>query len=361
MNDRVDWDHMDKVRAKAFMGTMIGFMNGGATAMMLSIGHRTGLFDTLAPLGAVTSQQLAEASGLNERYVREWLAAMTSADVVEYNPTVETYELPEEHRALLTRAGGPLNLSATMQYISLMGQVEDDVVDAFSTGAGVPYERYPDFQRLMAEDSAARFDAALLDTIIPCLPGAVDALTAGATLADLGCGSGYAVLLLAEAFPNSSFVGFDFSDSGLGAGRNRAIAAGLTNVEFVAIDAAELDRVEEFDFVTTFDAIHDQAHPMTVLRNIYQALKADGTYLCVEPRAASSLAENMTEAVAPFQYTISTMHCMSVSIAGGGEGLGTAWGAERTVEFLEAAKFVGIETAEVRADRANSYFVCRKS
>ena len=352
---------VDKTKAKAFMSSMIGLLNGGSLAMMCSIGHRTGLFDTLAPLGAISSQQLADASGLNERYVREWLAAMTSGGIVEYDAENETFELPEEHRVLVTRAGGPLNIANSLQHIALLGQVEDDVVEAFHTGAGIPYSRFPGFHSLMAEESAARFDAGLLSETIPNIPGAVEALTAGARLGDIGCGSGYALRLLAEAFPKSTFVGFDFSDAGLEVARAEAAAAGLTNVEFVAVDAAELNRPEDFDFITTFDAIHDQARPALVLSNIEQALKPNGWYLCVEPKAASSLAENMHEPVAPFQYTVSTMHCMSVSIADGGEGLGTAWGTERNVEFLDAAGFVDIELVEARLDRTNSHFVCRKS
>jgi ubiquinone/menaquinone biosynthesis C-methylase UbiE len=248
-----------------------------------------------------------------------------------------------------------------MQNISLLGQVEDDVIDAFRTGAGVPYSRYPGFHERMADESAARFDAGLLDETIPNIPGAVEGLTAGARLADVGCGRGHAINLLAAAFPNSSFVGFDFSDDALDVGRVAAEQAGLSNVEFVALDVAELERAEEFDFVTSFDAIHDQAKPAQVLANIEKALKPGGRYLCVEPKAFSALADNMHEPMATFQYTVSTMHCMSVSIASGGDGLGTAWGTERTIEFLEAAGFVDIEVTQMRSDRTNSHFVCRKS
>jgi 2-polyprenyl-3-methyl-5-hydroxy-6-metoxy-1,4-benzoquinol methylase len=352
---------MDEARAKAFMGTMIGVLNDGALAMMCSIGHRTGLFDALAPRGAVTSDELADATGLNERYVREWLSAMASGGIVEYHAATGTFELPEEHRALVTRSGGPLNVANAMQHIALLGQVEDDVIEAFRTGAGVPYSRYPGFHSLMAEESAARFDAGLLDETIPNIPGAVEALTAGARLADVGCGRGHAIRLMAAAFPDSSFVGFDFSDDALTAARAAAAQAGLSNIEFIALDVAELNRAEEFDLVTTFDAIHDQAKPAQVLANIERSLRPGGRYLCVEPKASSSLADNMHEPMAPFQYTVSTMHCMSVSIAGGGEGLGTAWGTERTIEFLETAGFVDIEVTQTRSDRTNSHFVCRKS
>ncbi len=351
---------MDDKRAKAFMSTMIDTLNAGSIALMISIGHRTGLFDVMAGVDWVTSIELAQAAELDERYVREWLAAMASAGIVDYDADGESFSLPEEHQTLLTRAGGPLNMASQMQTIAHLGAVEDDVVEAFRTGAGVSYSQYPSFQTWMAEQSAARFDAALLDLIIPSIPGATDALTAGATLADVGCGAGHAMLMLAEAFPKSSFTGFDFSGDGLAAARAAAAERGLDNVEFIGIDAAAIDLREQFDFITTFDAIHDQAYPAKVLLNINRALVPGGKYLCVEPKAHTALVDNMTEPIAPYQYTISTMHCMSVSIAGGGEGLGTAWGADLTIEYLLAAGFADIDTFEVRPDRTNTYFLSTK-
>lgn len=352
---------MDKERAKAFMSLMIGTLNAGSIAMMISIGHRTGLFDAMAPLGAVTSVELADAAGLNERYVREWLAAMASAEIVDYDPDAETFLLPVEHQTLVTRAGGSLNLASMMQTISHLGSVEDDVVEAFKTGEGVPYSKYPKFSEWMAQDSAARFDACLLDQVIPAIPGAQDLLEDGISLADVGCGSGHALLILAEAFPASSFVGIDFSQEVLDVGAKRANERGLDNVEFIALDAAEIDMPEAFDIVMSFDAIHDQAHPDRVLSNIERALRPDGTYVCAEPKAHTALADNMAEPAAAYQYTMSTMHCMSVSLAGGGIGLGTAWGKELATEYLKAAGFSSVDTLEVRSDRTNTYFMCHKS
>ena len=174
-------------------------------------------------------------------------------------------------------------------------------------------------------------------------------------------GSGHAVLLLANAFPNSSFVGIDFSDDGLEAARLEADAIGATNVEFIGIDAAAMDIDAKFDFVTSFDAIHDQAHPAAVLANIEKSLVPGGYYLCAEPRAHTLLKDNMAEPMAPYQYTISTMHCMSVSIAGGGEGLGTCWGATMAEEYLTAAGLTHLETIDIKADRANTYFLTQKA
>lgn len=351
---------MDKERAKAFAGTMLGLLNGGALSMMCSIGHRTGLFDLLAGMAPATSIEIAEAAGLNERYVREWLAAMASGGIVDYDPVDHTFHLPVEHATLVTRAGGPLNIANELQFISHLGRVEDDVVDAFTTGAGVPYERFPGFSELMGEQSATRFDAGLLDEMIPNIDGAVDALSNGATLADVGCGTGHALLLLAEAFPASRFTGYDFSSTATAIAAETAAGRDLTNVEFVQCDVAELDVEAAFDFVTSFDAIHDQAKPDVVLRRIHDALKPGGHYLCVEPKASSTLADNLDEPISAYMYTVSTMHCMSVAIAGGGEGLGTAWGTELALEYLGDAGFTDIETKDVRIDRMNTHFVARR-
>lgn len=352
---------MDKIKARQFMGTMLGILNGGSLALMLSIGHRTGLLDVMAPMGSVSSNQLAEAAGLDERYVREWLAAMTAGGIIEYSSVDQTYVLPEEHATLVTRAGGPLNIASVTQYIALLGQVEDDVVDAFTTGAGVGYDRYPAFQALMAEQSSARFNAGLLNETLPAIQGLTDRLASGIDVADIGCGSGYALVLMAKAYPNSSFTGFDFSDEALTTARAAARDAELSNLHFVAEDAAKIDASNDYDFITTFDAIHDQAQPATVLANIAKALRDDGTYLCVEPKAASALEDNLDDPMAPYLYTVSTMHCMSVSIAGGGEGLGTAWGTERTLEYLANAGFSDVEHHVRKTDRTNTHFVCRKS
>ena len=166
--------------------------------------------------------------------------------------------------------------------------------------------------------------------------------------------------IFAAAFPNSRFVGFDISEAAIAVARTEAAAAGLDNLTFEVADAAALDHPERFDFVTTFDAIHDQAHPDTVLSGIHAMLRPGGTYLCVEPKASSELADNIDEPMSAFMYTVSTMHCMTVSLAYDGEGLGTAWGRQTATERLTAAGFTDIEVTGVRDDRSNSYFLSTK-
>jgi len=362
MSDTEATRQFDKDRAKAFMASMLGIVNGGSLSLMCSVGHRTGLFDRMAGQTSFTSAELAAEAGLDERYVREWLAAMAAGGIVDLTPAPEDdrenrFVLPAEHEKLVTRAGGPLNMAAVAQYIALLGQVEDDVVEAFRTGSGVPYSRYPAFQALMAEQSGARFDAALLAEMLPLIPNGIEALTAGVHLADVGSGSGKALLMMGEAYPESTFVGYDISSEGISVANAEAAARSLTNVSFVEIDVAELDADAEFDLVTSFDAIHDQGRPRHVLAGIHRALKPGGTYLCAEPKAASRLEDNIGEPMAPYLYAVSTMHCMSVALVDGGEGLGTAWGEDRAHEYLKEAGFTSVTTQEVPSDRANLYYV----
>lgn len=350
----------DKARAAQFMQNMTGIMNGGALALMCSIGHKTGLFDTMATLPPSTPEQIATAAGLQERYVREWLSAVSCGGIVDHDADAGTFSLPREHAGLLTRAAGPLNMTTFCQYVSLLGQVEDEVVEAFRTGGGVPYDRYPAFQKVMAESSGQRYERTLTAQVVPLLPGGADPLLAGIDVADVGCGSGRALQILGEAFPASRFVGLDMSPTGIAAAQQGVADKGLTNVTFRERDAAALDEHEAFDLVTTFDAIHDQAQPDVVLRGIFEALRPGGVYLCVEPKASSHLHENLDLPMAPMLYTVSTMHCMTVSLAYGGEGLGAAWGEQEAVTRLGAAGFVDIDVRTVREDRSNAYFVAHK-
>jgi len=349
--------------AEEFAERMLGVFNDASLCLLLTVGHRTGLFDTMDALPPSTSVEIAAAAGLDERYVREWLDGVTAGRVVEHDPERSSYWLPAEHAASLTAAAGPGNLARLMQYIPLLAQVEEQVVSCFRSGGGVGYEAYPRFHAVMADDSSANHDAGLVDVVVPLVPGLRDTLTAGAAVADVGCGSGHAVNLLARAFPDSRFVGYDFSPEAIETARTESAEWGLTNTEFVVRDVAELAAVcaaGEYDVVTAFDAIHDQAHPATVLANIATILKPGGTFLMVDVRASSHVHENFDDPTAAFLYTVSLMHCMTVSLAQGGDGLGTAWGRQTAVRMLAEAGFARVDVHEVETDPINSYYVATR-
>ena len=351
---------LDPARLETFGRQMGEVLNHGTLALLMSIGHQVGLFDALAELPPSTSHEIAGAAGLQERYVREWLGGMTVAGVVEYDAQDRTYRLPPEHAAFLTRAGGPDNLAAATQFLVLLAGVESSLVECFRRGGGVPYSAYTEFHRLMAEDSGAVFDAALLSAILPLVPGLPARLQDGIDVADIGCGSGHAINLIAAAYPRSRCVGYDFSTEGIAAGRAEAAALGVENAEFVVRDAAELGETERFDFVTAFDAIHDQAHPAQVLAGIAASLRPGGVFLMVDIQASSNLEDNVDHPFATFLYGVSTMHCMTVSLSLDGDGLGTVWGQQKARQMLADAGFSSVDVAHVEADAFNAYYIARK-
>lgn len=343
-----------------FAERVVGAIDSASVALLLSIGHQTGLLDTMAGLAPSTSGQIADAAGLNERYVREWLGGLTAARVLEFDPGAGTYALPAERAAVLTRAAGTDNLARVAQFIPLLGEVEQKVIECFRHGGGLPYSAYPRFHRIMAEQSGEVFDAALVDVVLPLADGLTERLTAGAEVADIGCGSGHAVNVLAAAFPASRCTGIDFSDEGLAAARDEATRLGLQNAAFVARDVTALGFTDAFDVVTAFDAIHDQAQPAHVLANIHRALRPGGVFLMVDIKGSSHLEDNIGVPLAAYLYTVSTMHCMTVSLGLDGVGLGTVWGRQLATSMLADAGFDDVEVHEIEGDPLNYYYICRK-
>jgi ubiquinone/menaquinone biosynthesis C-methylase UbiE len=353
----------DATKAEAFAGQLLTALNNGALCLMTSIGHRTGLFDVMAGLPPSTSAEIAHKAGLNERYVREWLGGLATAGVVEVDPTSTHYRLPAEHAAFLTRAAAADNIAVFTQYIAVFGGVEDEIVECFKNGGGVPYEKFPRFHAVVAEDSGQAVLSSLESHILPLVPGLTDQLTKGIRMLDAGCGSGRVLNRLAELYPNSRFIGMDLSPEAIGNARSAAAQKNLQNIEFIVRDLSDFDEntePEAFDFITTFDAIHDQGKPLNVLKGIHRALKADGVYLMQDIRGSGHVYHDIGHPVGTFLYTASTMHCMTVSLAQGGEGLGTMWGEEKTREYLQKAGFRSIETNQLTHDFANNWYVVRK-
>ncbi|MEO0802071.1 MAG: class I SAM-dependent methyltransferase [Cyanobacteria bacterium J06642_2] len=360
LKQQVEDRPFDAPQSEAVAERLLDILNSGSLAIMLSIGHRTGLMDVMASLPAATSMQIAAAAGLNERYVREWLGAMVTGRIVNYDSANQTYLLPTEYAAFLTRCASPNNMAAFMQYIPLMGTVEDAIIDCFYHGGGVPYSAYHRFHEVMAEDSGQTVVAALEEHILPLVPGLIEELVRGRSVADIGCGRGLALLTMAKLFPNSYFVGYDFSAEAIAWASAEARRLELNNITFQVKDAVQIAETNQYDLILTFDAIHDQAQPDIVLRNIYRALRPDGLYLMQDIRSSSRLENNLDHPVAPLLYTISCNHCTAVSLASGGPGLGAMWGEELALKMLEVAGFTSVDVRQLEHDFQNNYYLVYK-
>jgi SAM-dependent methyltransferase len=350
---------LDTNRRDAFAERMLGILNSGALSLMISIGHRAGLFDVMSGQGFVTDRALAALAGLNERYVREWLGSMVAGGVVEYQRGAG-YRLPPEHAASLTRAARPGNLATAAQWIPLLGSVEDQVLACFERGGGVPYASFERFHQVMAEESDQTVVAHLCESILPLVPGLVAALERGADVLDVGCGSGRALNRMAWTFPESRFTGYDVSAEAIASARSEAAERGLRNVRFEVRDVADLRRRDEFDLVTAFDAIHDQTRPGDVLAAVARALRPDGAFLMQEICGSSRVEEDARHPLGAFLYTVSCLHCMSVSLAAGGAGLGAMWGLERAKRMLDEAGFAKVDVRTLPHDLLNFYYVARR-
>jgi len=347
--------------AEAFLERACEIVDTGAQAVMMSIGHRTGLFDTMSKLPPSSSADIAAAAGLSERYVREWLAVMVTAGIVFYDPDRKHYSLPEEHAACLTREGGLGNLAVYAQIVPMMGAVQEQIIRCLETGEGLDYDAYPCFHQIMSEDSAQTVVAPLFDTILPLAKGLDARLRAGIDVLDAGCGRGMALIAMASRYPASRFTGYDLSGEATGHATQRAADAGLGNIRFEARDLTGLAERSRYDFVTSFDAVHDQKDPQGLLTSLYHALRPGGVYLMQDIGGSAELQNNVDFPMASFLYAISCTHCTPVSIAQGGPGLGTMWGWETAEAMLRGAGFESVTRHVLPHDPMNVWFVSEKA
>ena len=346
---------IDQQATEEFAGRLFELFTGAALSCLVDVGRRTGLFDAARP-GPVTSAQLAAQAGLQERYVREWLGAMAAAGVFEYEPSTTKFWLPREHAACLT-GDGPENMSGIALLTTILANHVPAVTDAFRHGGGVPYDAFaPEIHEALDALWGPVYEQLLVPAYLPLVPGLTERLAAGASVADVACGTGKALLALADAFPASTFIGYDFDAAALELARAAADGRGLTNVIFEQADAAALTVEEPFHVVFVFNAIHDQAKPAEVLARIHDALVPGGTFVMDEPRVSSDLADNIGNPMASFLYSVSTLHCLTVSLAVDGAGLGTAWGEQVAVRMLAEAGFGPVAVHDAPGDPGNAVF-----
>lgn len=354
-------------RREAFSRRMADILNAGAVNLAMAIGYRTRLFDVMDEMDRFAGPvEIAEAAGLNERYVREWLAVMATAQVVDLQSDgkAETFRLPKAHGDFLTRRAGNGNMGVYAQEIPLLTRTAyDAVTEAFSTGEGVPYENYPRFQAFMSELGNMKHRQALVDVFLPSVDGGrlLPRLRDGIDVLDLGCGEGVATRLMAEAFPNSRFTGLDLDEPAIEAAQSGGPLP--CNLQFEVRNAAKLagdpGMANRFDYVTAFDAIHDQTRPMDALRGVRHALRPGGLFSMVDIRAETGVAGNLDHPMGPMLYTVSLMHCLPVGKQDGGAGLGMMWGRQLAETMLHEAGFSDVAVADIPGDPFNLHFLAR--
>jgi SAM-dependent methyltransferase len=351
-------DALDLAAVERFSGTLVAAYTGGMTTLMVDLADRTGLLDALAAAPG-SSAELAARAGLTERYIRECLGALATAGIVTYDAATGRFTLPAEHAFCLTGSGSA-NLAAIARITTLLAPHVPAVARAFREGGGVPYGAFrPEFTAVMDRISRGLLDEQLVEGMVPLVDGLPERLAAGARVADIGCGTGHAGNLLARAFPRSTVAGFDIATDAIEAARAEAAAWGLENAAYEVLDVVDLPAQPPFDAVFAFDAVHDQADPAGVLAAVRRALAPDGVFVMMDVKAASRLEGNVGNPVAPWLYAVSTLHCLTVSLAQGGAGLGTVWGEERARAMLAEAGFGSVTVHDVPDDPLDSLYVAR--
>jgi 2-polyprenyl-3-methyl-5-hydroxy-6-metoxy-1,4-benzoquinol methylase len=356
---------------KPFSEKMTAILNYGALNLAMSVGYQTGLFDVMDTFDTPqTLQAIADLADLNPRYIKEWLGVMVTGEIVEISTGKDgknRYYLPKQHGDLIARRAGNSNLGVYTQEIPLLtSSAMEAVVEGFTTGDGISYDRYPKFQTFMSQLADAKHRQVLIDKFLPSVDSGrlIERLKSGIRVCDLGCAQGVALMLMAEAFPQSRFTGIDISREPIEAGRSEAARQQLANLDLISMDAAVLKDNPEFknsfEYITAFDAVHDQTRPLEVLQGIHHSLAPGGVFSMVDIAAQSNLADNLDHPMGTFLYTVSLMHCMPVGLVDGGPGLGMMWGREKAVEILHEAGFENVQVQEIPEDPFNLHYCCYK-
>jgi SAM-dependent methyltransferase len=340
---------MEREAARAFALRLMKRVSGATLLGVVGVADRVGLFRNLAGQGALSLEQVVERSGLQERYVREILAALAAGGLVRYDPQRETFELPDEAAACLADAQSPYFLGSWPQLLGALFGAVPGVARACQKGGGVAFSEFgPEWVEAMDRANSPGLRVLLTRKWLPALPELVKRLEAGVRVADVGCGSGTAGVTMAEAYPDSSIVGYDVDGLSIERARAAAREAALPNLRFERVAVESLPVDPPFDLITAFDVIHDLVRPREALRRIREALHVEGTFLMVEPAAGDRLEENLHPLGALF-YAMSTLHCTPVSLAHGGEGLGAAWGPARAQALCREAGFTRFQRLAIES------------
>jgi SAM-dependent methyltransferase len=314
-------------RLDTFLGKAVGDLGAAASAVLMSIGDELGLYSALA-VQRLSAGELAQKTGTNERYIREWLANQAAGGYVEYDEPSDNYYLNEEQTACLADPDGPVDLPGAYQIIRDLFAVRDRAVDNFRSGDGMEWgEHHPCLFEGTERFFRAGYNANLVSSWLPALDGVVEKLNAGGRAADVGCGHGASTILMAQAFPESQFVGIDYHGPSIDTARERAAELGVDNVSFEVADATSYGG-SDYDLIAFFDCLHDMADPSGVARHARDALKSDGHCLLVEPFAHDNVSDNLNP-VGRLFYAASSLVCVPVSLARRGPALGAQAGEQR--------------------------------
>src|SRR5215472_5751353 len=333
---------IDQTKTEAFVGKVLADTAGLAVTVMSSIGDRLGLFKQLAQAPA-TSEELAERAQVNERYAREWLSAMASAGYLDYNPAARRFTLPPEHIPVLAQEGGPVFFGGVQEELVGLARPVNQLMQAFRSGGGVPMEAYdPSAWEGLTRFTSGWFENLLVPVWLPAMPEVQAKLERGALVADVGCGQGKALIKLAQTYPQSRYIGYDSFAPSIKQARANALAAGVADrVRFEQRDVSQ-GLPEQYDVITTFDVVHDAVNPRGLLRAIRNALSPNGRYVCLEINSSDKLEENIG-LLGSFFYSVSVLYCMTTSLAGHGEGLGTVGLPESKIrELCAEAEFSNV-------------------
>jgi 2-polyprenyl-3-methyl-5-hydroxy-6-metoxy-1,4-benzoquinol methylase len=320
---------VDEQRLNAFLGKAVGDLGAAISAVLVSIGDELGFYKALKA-GPLTATELAKKTGANERYVREWLANQASGGYVEYDGATERFSLSPEQALCLADPNGPVDLPGAYSLVRAFNHARDRALENFRSGKGMEWgEHHPCLFHGTERFFRASYNANLLNGWLPSLDGAVDKLKAGARVADVGCGHGASTILMAQAFPTSTFVGVDYHPASIETARQRAREAGVGNAQFEVADATSYSG--SYDMIAFFDCVHDMADPAGAAKHARAALTPDGHVMVVEPFANDRLEDNLNP-VGRVYYGASTLVCVPVSLAKNGPALGAQAGEQRLRE-----------------------------
>lgn len=401
---------IDQKKAEAFGSRMLKLLNNGALTLMISLGHKTRLFETMAGLPPVTSVDLAKAVNLHERYVREWLATMYVGGIVTIenentllnvpggnNPSVGAtgkqtnasasnggkhgigllakagghtnaadlkYYLPPENAAFLTWGRGPENVAVLSQYISILSSFEQRVEDCFRSGRGIASAEYGDLKAIMAADSAQTIASSLVEWILPLGSNTLlNDLRAGIDVLDVQCGTGLNLLTMAKAFPKSWFTGYDDNAANISLAREAAGRDQLHNVRFKCVRMTESMETAAFDLITCFGSLIDTGDIFNVVQRIYVSLRPVGTFLLQDVAASSNTKDNLNHPAGPLLYTISLMYSVPAVLHKTNseeDAVGVMWGNDKALNVIRGAGFKCDRPCYLPEDHCNAFFFCRK-